>query len=235
MAKLEFKNNADGGKGIETLALKGSSSLASASASASIKTHNKQSSSSQSNQTASKHYTIMISLILCLALSCNILFINCGPIVDSEITKAASLTGPLATGTVPLSPSSLSSEKGTCPHGWTRYGSKKCLRYVNEVQEFDKAQSICRSGKHQGNLVTIHSNEEQNFVFSYIHSIAASSTPIWIGARQMDFESILWLDKSENGYTNWAPSQPSRKYLCQDFLYNDMKLYFMRNNWLMIF
>lgn len=76
-------------------------------------------------------------------------------------------------------------EKYTCAHGWTRYGSKKCLRYVNEIQDFERAQATCRSSKNQGNLVTVHSNEEQGFVYSYIHSIAASSTPIWVGAKQV--------------------------------------------------
>lgn len=30
-----------------------------------------------------------------------------------------------------------------------------------------------------------------------------------MNAQQIDFESILWLDKTENSYTNWAPSEPS--------------------------
>lgn len=30
-------------------------------------------------------------------------------------------------------------------------------------------------------------------------------------SQQIDFESILWLDKTENSYTNWAPSEPSRE------------------------
>lgn len=30
--------------------------------------------------------------------------------------------------------------------------------------------------------------------------------------QQIDFESILWLDKTENSYTNWAASEPSRKF-----------------------
>lgn len=75
-------------------------------------------------------------------------------------------------------------DKYSCPHGWTRYGGKKCLKYVNELQDYDRAQATCRS-KNQGTLVTIHSHDEQNFVYSYIHSIAASSTPIWLGAKQV--------------------------------------------------
>ena len=75
-------------------------------------------------------------------------------------------------------------DKYSCPHGWTRFGNKKCLKYVNELQDYDRAQATCRS-KNQGTLVTIHSHEEQNFVYSYIHSIAASSTPIWLGAKQV--------------------------------------------------
>lgn len=81
---------------------------------------------------------------------------------------------------------------------------------MNELHDYDRAQAACRS-KNQGSLVTIHTQDEQNFVYSYIHSIAASSTPIWLGAKQVDFESILWLDKTETSYTNWAPSEPSRK------------------------
>lgn len=75
-------------------------------------------------------------------------------------------------------------DKYSCPHGWTRYGNKKCLKYVNELQDYERAQAACRQ-KNQGTLVTIHSHEEQNFVYSYIHSIAASSTPIWLGAKQV--------------------------------------------------
>lgn len=101
-------------------------------------------------------------------------------------------------------------DKLLCPHGWTRYGSKKCLKYVNELHDYERAQAACRS-KNQGSLITIHSQDEQNFVYSYIHSIAASSTPIWLGAKQVDFESILWLDKTEATYTNWAPLEPSRE------------------------
>lgn len=55
---------------------------------------------------------------------------------------------------------------------------------MNELQDYERAQATCRS-KNQGTLVTIHSHEEQNFVYSYIHSIAASSTPIWLGAKQV--------------------------------------------------
>lgn len=75
-------------------------------------------------------------------------------------------------------------DKYSCPHGWTRYGNKKCLKYVNELQDYERAQATCRS-KNQGTLVTVHTHEEQNFVYSYIHSIAASSTPIWLGAKQV--------------------------------------------------
>lgn len=78
--------------------------------------------------------------------------------------------------------------KYTCPHGWTRYGNRKCLKYVNELLDYEKAQAVCRT-KNQGNLVTIHSHDEQNFVYSYIHSIAASSTPIWLGAKQVSEQS----------------------------------------------
>lgn len=84
-------------------------------------------------------------------------------------------------------------DKYSCPHGWTRYGNKKCLKYVNELQDYERAQATCRS-KNQGTLVTIHSHDEQNFVYSYIHSIAASSTPIWLGAKQVSFTLCLCLN-----------------------------------------
>lgn len=76
-------------------------------------------------------------------------------------------------------------DKYSCPHGWTRYGTRKCLKYVNELQDYERAQATCRA-KNQGTLVTVHSHDEQNFVYSYIHSIAASSTPIWLGAKQVN-------------------------------------------------
>lgn len=84
-------------------------------------------------------------------------------------------------------------EKYSCPHGWTKYNNKKCLKYVNELQDYERAQATCKS-KNQGSLVTIHSHDEQNFVYSYIHSIAASSTPIWLGAKQVISASLRLIE-----------------------------------------
>lgn len=55
------------------------------------------------------------------------------------------------------------------------------------------------------------STAEQEFIYNYIKVDLRLGYPVWIGGKQIDFENILWLDRTQSDFTNWAPQEPSSK------------------------
>ena len=88
----------------------------------------------------------------------------------------------------------------------------KCYKGYSERLSWSSAQSVCHD--YGGQLVTIHSNEENNFVYS----IASKSTSSWIGLSDFSHESTWkWNQISSDGvsletdltYSNFYPGEPN--------------------------
>ncbi|XP_019613137.1 low affinity immunoglobulin epsilon Fc receptor isoform X2 [Rhinolophus sinicus] len=103
-------------------------------------------------------------------------------------------------------PLSLSSTPGsmcnTCPEEWVNF-QRKCYYFGEGAKKWIQARLAC--SKLQGRLVSIHSQEEQDFLAKYINRRGS-----WIGLRDLNIEGeFVWMDQNPLDYSNWRPGEPS--------------------------
>merc|ERR1712226_663348 len=94
-----------------------------------------------------------------------------------------------------------------CPSGWETYATadaRKCFKYFDEWVYATVAETNCQMNG--GNLASIHSREEQDFLVGMVTTTAS----LWIGGidRKHDLE-WTWTDGSEFDFSFWLESQPS--------------------------
>ncbi|XP_041483463.1 echinoidin-like [Lytechinus variegatus] len=109
-----------------------------------------------------------------------------------------------------------------CPSLWTSFG-QHCYRYFSYNMTWERAEQFCRgfsvpslgSGDPDmdslGHLVSIHSQAENDFVFTLFKSSAPKegSKYMWIGLHDATLDgSHAWVDGTDIRYTNWIPGQP---------------------------
>ncbi|XP_011226627.2 low affinity immunoglobulin epsilon Fc receptor isoform X1 [Ailuropoda melanoleuca] len=129
--------------------------------------------------------------------------------VPATVPATASTTVPAtASATVPTTaaPLSLSSTPGsmcnTCPEKWVNF-QRKCYYFGKDPKKWIQARFAC--SKLQGRLVSIHSEEEQDFLAK-----RANRKGTWIGLRDLDREGeFIWMDKDPLNYSNWRPGEPN--------------------------
>jgi len=90
-----------------------------------------------------------------------------------------------------------------CPSGWSRY-ENSCFKFVEVADYWSGAQYYCeRKG---GNLASIHSREENEFVKSLTSKWPSYH---WIGGSDAISEGEwAWFDGSSWVYQNWLPGKP---------------------------
>ncbi|XP_070535377.1 macrophage mannose receptor 1-like [Ptychodera flava] len=97
---------------------------------------------------------------------------------------------------------------GPCPTGWVEFDNK-CYRFygvddASERYNWSSARNSCRSLR--SNLVTIHTKETQNFLYS---QMCSAKSPVWIGLSNAGNKlKYRWTDDTTLTYTNWANDQP---------------------------
>uniref|UniRef100_A0A452QAM4 C-type lectin domain-containing protein n=1 Tax=Ursus americanus TaxID=9643 RepID=A0A452QAM4_URSAM len=129
--------------------------------------------------------------------------------VPATVPATPSTTVPAtASATVPTTaaPLSLSSTPGsmcnTCPEKWVNF-QRKCYYFGKDPKKWIQARFAC--SKLQGRLVSIHSEEEQDFLAK-----RANRKGTWIGLRDLDREGeFIWMDKDPLNYSNWRPGEPN--------------------------
>uniref|UniRef100_A0A4X1VP09 Fc epsilon receptor II n=1 Tax=Sus scrofa TaxID=9823 RepID=A0A4X1VP09_PIG len=90
----------------------------------------------------------------------------------------------------------------TCPEEWVHF-QRKCYYFGETAKKWIQAKYACSSL--QGRLVSIHSQEEQDFLTKHAH-IRGS----WIGLRDLDIEGeFIWMDEKPLDYSNWQPGEPN--------------------------
>ncbi|XP_037360593.1 low affinity immunoglobulin epsilon Fc receptor [Talpa occidentalis] len=90
----------------------------------------------------------------------------------------------------------------SCPERWV-YFQRKCYYFGEGAKRWFQARIECRNL--QGQLVSIHSQEEQDFLTRH-----ASRTESWIGLRDLDVEGeFVWMDGTTPDYSNWRPGEPN--------------------------
>ncbi|XP_039107540.1 low affinity immunoglobulin epsilon Fc receptor isoform X1 [Hyaena hyaena] len=130
---------------------------------------------------------------------------------SATVPATASTTVPVtAPSTAPTTtaPLSLSSTPGstcnTCPEKWVNF-QRKCYYFGEGAKKWIQARFAC--SKLQGRLVSIHSQEEQDFLAKH-----ANRKGTWIGLRDLDIEGeFIWMDKNPLNYSNWRPGEPNNQ------------------------
>ncbi len=98
-------------------------------------------------------------------------------------------------------------QRGSCPLFWFGFNGR-CYKYVATPLTWADAELSCVS--QGGNLVSIHSVEEQNFIRTLIKNFDHSERPTWIGLSDIHKEgSWMWSDGCRVKFVYWAPGEPN--------------------------
>ncbi|PFX30431.1 Macrophage mannose receptor 1 [Stylophora pistillata] len=95
---------------------------------------------------------------------------------------------------------------GSCPAGWEKFDKHCYLFRDSDLQPWTAARLKCLN--QGGNLVSITSRQEQDFI-TY-HYRRNSAGKIWIGLNDRSLErGFEWSDGSPVAYLNWLPGEPN--------------------------
>merc|ERR550539_808825 len=89
-----------------------------------------------------------------------------------------------------------------CQAGWSAFNGK-CYKSFSKKKTWDEAENQCV--KEEANLVSLHSEEEQQFV------VGLNGSFPWLGGRRdpRKGNNFVWSDGTPWDYSNWASGQPS--------------------------
>ncbi len=116
-----------------------------------------------------------------------------------------------------------SAQEDCCPPLWTQFQGN-CYRFVGTPRSWSKAEQQCvqlagSAGK-DGHLVSVHSNEENEFVnqlwktsltpVEATNAWVEPSNAIWLGlSDQVNEGEFLWSDESATFFASWRQGEPS--------------------------
>ncbi|XP_074479553.1 ladderlectin-like isoform X2 [Sebastes fasciatus] len=94
----------------------------------------------------------------------------------------------------------------SCPSDWTEF-SGRCFLYVKKARTWAKAERQCQD--YGGNLASVHSVDEQQFIQGLILSITEKNALTWLGAFDAQQEGLwLWSDGTPFKFDYWDRGQP---------------------------
>ncbi|XP_014826554.1 PREDICTED: lactose-binding lectin l-2-like [Poecilia mexicana] len=97
--------------------------------------------------------------------------------------------------------------RGGCPMFWYSFNGR-CYKYVASRMTWADAELHCLS--EGGNLVSIHSLEEHNFVNNLIKNFDPTRDFTWIGLADVHKEGAwMWSDGSNYEFSLWGHGEPN--------------------------
>ncbi|KAG7455092.1 hypothetical protein MATL_G00252710 [Megalops atlanticus] len=110
----------------------------------------------------------------------------------------------------------------SCPTGWTSFGDR-CFQYVATKMNWVDAESHCL--KLGGNLASVHSEEEHQFLRELYKRNDPTESPFWVGLTDRQKEGTwLWSDGSEVDFTRWNSHEPNNNLLGEDCVHTNWPL-----------
>ncbi|XP_008296438.1 galactose-specific lectin nattectin-like [Stegastes partitus] len=107
---------------------------------------------------------------------------------------------------VPPNEQRVALQRGSCPMFWYSFNGR-CYKYLASPMSWADAQLHCMSLR--ANLVSIHSQQEQNFVNSLIRNFDPAVRFTWIGLNDIYKEGRwMWSDASQANFFFWQTGQP---------------------------
>ncbi|KAK1891602.1 Lactose-binding lectin l-2 [Dissostichus eleginoides] len=100
-------------------------------------------------------------------------------------------------------------ERGSCPMFWYSFNNR-CYKHIAADMNWADAELHCVS---QGaNLVSIHSQREENFVKSLIKNHNPTQGYTWIGLSDTQMEGRwMWSDGSAVNFVSWSSGEPNNE------------------------
>ncbi|XP_033980587.1 alpha-N-acetylgalactosamine-specific lectin-like [Trematomus bernacchii] len=99
--------------------------------------------------------------------------------------------------------------QNSCPMFWTLFNCR-CYKYISTDFTWADAELNCVSLG--GNLVSIRSQEEENFVKTLIKSFDPAEGYTWNGLNDIPKEGRwMWSDGSAVNFVSWSSGQPDNK------------------------
>ncbi|XP_063967633.1 echinoidin-like [Lytechinus pictus] len=117
-----------------------------------------------------------------------------------------------------------------CPTYWSAFG-QNCYRFFASNKSWEDAENSCQSYSvpslgsggtiidSVGHLVSIHSEEEQNFVSTVFRDkrLKTAPTAMWLGLHDTSTEGEFeWTDGTPMDFTKWSPGQPDNWRTLED-------------------
>ena len=68
-------------------------------------------------------------------------------------------------------------------------------------------------------LASIHSAEENRFVYEYFQEVRSSVNELWIGYKRFSDTSFAWIDGSAKEYDNWNTGEPNSVNECCETMF----------------
>jgi uncharacterized protein involved in tolerance to divalent cations len=90
---------------------------------------------------------------------------------------------------------------------WEPYKDDKCFKIIDKVTSQDDAEKACTLLGNSSTLITIHSEEQQEFLSNLLFKTHKTVENVWIGAKYTS-NKIKWNDNSDASFTNWAAGSP---------------------------
>ncbi|KAG9356093.1 hypothetical protein JZ751_000937 [Albula glossodonta] len=97
--------------------------------------------------------------------------------------------------------------QGGCPAGWMNFNDR-CFRYVGRKEEWADAEAHCLTLG--GNLASVHSEDEFQFLRSLYRAHDPRENPFWIGLTDCQKKGrLMWSDGSKVDFTRWNSHEPN--------------------------
>ena len=95
---------------------------------------------------------------------------------------------------------------------WQTFNYQKCFKVINEekLMTYEEAVELCSKAANGSTLITIHSNEEQEFIVKYVFETRKIVDSVWLGLKNSS-NSFEWIDKTFVEFGNWANGSPGNK------------------------
>uniref|UniRef100_A0A8D0GVY3 C-type lectin domain-containing protein n=1 Tax=Sphenodon punctatus TaxID=8508 RepID=A0A8D0GVY3_SPHPU len=100
--------------------------------------------------------------------------------------------------------------RGFCDEGWVQYRNA-CYMHVKEPANWMEAEVICQNHNRNSHLASIHSAEENDFIFHLMGKPLdyTKGKAYWIGAHDTFKEgTFMWADGSLFDFQTFGPNQP---------------------------